>query len=128
MLARLLGGRAARVLGALGAWLLAVQALGLPLVLGEPPEACCCAHKSKDQKCGCRVCTHQRQMEAGQSALQSCAPDGTPDAVPPLAPFFPPAPVAVQTRPVAPRPQQEPPRAPPDFSPDVPTPPPLDEA
>ena len=127
-LQRVLSRRLCRALAALGAYLLAFQAMGVPLLVGEAPRGCCCAHKNDGQKCACKSCSHARAIEEGTGAIESCAPEAELALTPQPAPFAPPmGPALLQSDRAAPlwaRPAGPP--LPPFAK--VPTPPPLREA
>ena len=127
-LGRILSRRLCRALAALAAYLLAFQAMGLPLLVADSPRACCCAHKTEDHKCNCKACSHARAIEEGTGAIESCGSAAELAIGPQLEPFAPPAraPVALADRaqPLWARPCAPP--LPPFAK--VPTPPPLREA
>ncbi|TMA29697.1 MAG: hypothetical protein E6J78_01190 [Deltaproteobacteria bacterium] len=74
-------------LAALGAWVLAMQSMGLPLLAAAPAAACCCARH--DARCKCRSCTHARELESGQSCLRTCGSEEAGAVAPAIEPFVP---------------------------------------
>lgn len=125
---RLVTRRAPRVLALLGAYLLAVQSLGVPRLFAELPSSCCCAHRSADAKCQCKACTHEREVESGLPLVKSCGTAGPAAVAQALDPFHPP-----RARPApSPRPEAIPATVPPipisEPDPEVATPPPLARA
>ena len=125
--ARLLAGRTSRALGALGAYLLAAQAMALPLLTAEP-AGCCCARRSTEQRCTCKSCTHARALEAGQPQLETCGTPAQAALPPPPAPFALPAAAPLPFAVPQPRPVAADPAPPPDPTLEVRTPPPLARA
>src|SRR5436305_886891 len=90
VLARVLGKRWCRGVAALGAYLLALQAAGLPLLTAETPSACCCSHRSEGQRCNCKICSHAREVASNVPVLKTCGPAGEPALSAALEPFKPP--------------------------------------
>lgn len=64
-----------RLVSTFAAYLLAVQVGGLPLLTLEEPASCCCAHKSDQQKCHCKVCTHARELGSNVPLIKTCGAD-----------------------------------------------------
>jgi hypothetical protein len=115
-----------RAVAIAAAWLLALNALGLPVLTAPQPASCCCQHQTGDPGCPCRICTHARELASNRPILKTCpmaantATPVTPD------PAF--------ARPMFRASRATPPRldvdvplacAPPDPICEVPTPPPL---
>jgi hypothetical protein len=113
----------ARALAIVGTYLLTLQAAGIQRFAIES-EACCCAHM--DAKCGCRVCSHNRELESGQPTMKSCGTTGESAVVVLALDSFLPAELSSPPRVV---PVEQPKGLvdlrPPDPVRDVPTPPPL---
>jgi len=63
---------ACRLVGTFAAYLLAIQVGGLPLLTLEEPASCCCAHKSEQKKCHCKVCTHAREVGSNAPLVKTC--------------------------------------------------------
>jgi hypothetical protein len=73
---RVLPGRfVCRLVCTFAAYLVAIQAAGLPLLTLEEPASCCCAHKSDQQKCHCEVCTHARELGSNLPLMKTCGAD-----------------------------------------------------
>jgi hypothetical protein len=108
-----------------GAVALAVQALGLPLLTREAPASCCCAHRSEQRKCPCKVCTHAREVAGNVPVLKTCS--STADAARLVAtdPTVPETQPAIRTRPPARRVPAPADLRAPDPVLEIPTPPPL---
>src|SRR2546427_1000226 len=70
-----------RALAVLGVWVIAMEAVQLPLLTAPGPPSCCCAHHRADPKCHCRVCTHAREGAAGKPGLKPCGSTHTTRAV-----------------------------------------------
>lgn len=115
-----------RLIGAFAAYLLSVQAAGVPLLTAEAPASCCCGHGSDHRKCHCKACTHVREVESGLRFLKTCGPKAVPAVVAGVEPTFPAVArelsEAVASRPVAVHGAS----SPPDQVTEVPTPPPLE--
>jgi hypothetical protein len=108
-----------------GALVLAVQALGLPLLTREAPASCCCAHRSEQRKCPCKVCTHAREVAGNAPVLKTCG--STADAAGLVAthPVVPETQPAIRTRSLARRVPAPADLRAPDPLLEIPTPPPL---
>src|SRR5207302_9183073 len=61
-----------RALAIAGVWVVAMEAVQLPLLTAPAAASCCCAHRGADAKCQCRFCTHQRELESGKPVLKTC--------------------------------------------------------
>ncbi len=132
-----------RALAVLGVWVIAMEAVQLPLLtapgpasccsvqlplLTAPgPASCCCARHSADTKCQCRVCTHAREVESGKPVLKTCGSTDTAWAVVSVSrdPAFPVVTCAPQTVAAPPAIELRLASPPPDPLLEVPTPPPL---
>jgi len=116
-----------RALAVLGVWVIAMEAVQLPLLTAPGPASCCCAHHSADTKCQCRVCTHAREVESGKPVLKTCGSTDTASAVVSVSrdPAFPVVTFAPQTVAAPPAIELRLASPPPDPLLEVPTPPPL---
>jgi len=73
---RVLPGRfVCRLVSTFAAYLLAIQVGGLPLLTLEEPASCCCGHKSDQQKCHCKFCTHAREVGSNVPLIKTCGAD-----------------------------------------------------
>src|ERR1700719_1348479 len=64
-----------RLVCTFAAYLLAIQVGGLPLLTLEESVSCCCGHKSDQQKCHCKFCTHAREVAANVPLIKTCGAD-----------------------------------------------------
>ena len=114
-----------RALGVLASAFLALQAAGAPLLTTETSTSCCCAHRTGERGCKCKVCTHAREVEANVPLLKTCGSAGHASVPVALDPVLPEVSAAGPT--AAPRlPLDTPdPAAPPGPPREIPTPPPL---
>jgi hypothetical protein len=121
---RSLGIRWSRAAAVLLACAVGAQAGQLPLLAAAEAATCCCPHRTAEEACGCPVCAHRRQLEAGHAVIESCgAAARAPAVVPPDAVLPPAVAMALRSTPaltvflVA--------SPPPEPAVDVPTPPPV---
>ena len=112
-----------RAVGILGAWLLTMQSLALPLLTAPAAESCCCAHR--EANCRCKVCSHGRELEAGTPVMKTCGATDVPAAVAGMSVALPTPGEQRRVAMVAPALPQARATEPPDHVREVPTPPPL---
>jgi hypothetical protein len=109
--------------GILGAWLLTLQSLALPLLSAPAAESCCCAHR--DANCRCKVCSHGRELEAGTPVLRTCETTPAPAAILGVGVALPTPAETPRAQMVTPDVPQARAAEPTDHVREVPTPPPL---
>jgi hypothetical protein len=114
-----------RLLAALAALALAVQAGGALAAFADEPDACSCPRRNGKHECRCPDCAQHRHQASGRCSLGGCSESGEQllapaplASLPVLEPAQPPLPRPTLPAPLVPWP----PRAP---SREVPTPPPL---
>ncbi|MGZ6142105.1 MAG: hypothetical protein ACXWLM_02145 [Myxococcales bacterium] len=111
---------ARRAIGVLGAFAIALQALG---ALPMPAASCCCA--TKMAKCHCPACAHAREIESGCRYLQGCAPSAQRALAAASLPALPPSDALPPQRVARGMPDLPLPAFAPNPPLEVPTPPPL---
>jgi len=116
-----------RALVIAGVWVVAIEAMQLPLLTAPAAVSCCCGHRSADSKCQCRFCTHQRELESGKPVLKTCGTSSSAWAIVsiPRQPAIPPAAPPPQAVAALPSIDLQLPAPPLDPLFEVPTPPPL---
>jgi len=116
-----------RALAIAGVWVVAMEAVQLPLLTAPAATSCCCAHRGADAKCQCRFCTHQRELESGKPVLKTCGTSSSTWAIVsiPRQPAIPPAAPPPQAVAALPSIDLQLPAPPLDPLFEVPTPPPL---
>ena len=116
-----------RALVIAGVWVVAMEAMQLPLLTAPAAVSCCCGHRSADSKCQCRFCTHQRELESGKPVLKTCGTSSSTWALVsiPRQPAIPPAAPPPQAVAALPSIDLQLPAPPLDPLFEVPTPPPL---
>ena len=112
--------RRSRAIGLIGAFALALQAIG---AVPMPARSCCCAARAA--KCHCPVCAHAGEIESGGRFVQGCAPSSQPSLAQAAQPALPPSQAIAAQRVAAPLPDLAVQTGAPEPPLDVPTPPPL---